>query len=673
MLNNKLRSGIVVSLSLLLACICQLQGQVAFEYIGTPDSTADRSINCFSDNGAWFAYSMPDSAAFYNGFSGPFIMTQENGKWISPALSRFDMLDEEGDPIFDWAHSKRKAFSRLSYLRQTFQDKDMLITMGLSFLDEHSACIRVSVQNNGDEYLKFRPHWSGSLDLPGTRFSINAAGLEIHSSKSNAAGLISLPDKGNFQIRAQTRSYEIDYGYSIIQPKQSIDFFICHSFSFELPANELLNKNRTIVSQGFNHFLAEREKEKMIAHNVLWNEMPEEWKTANNKHLLMRSLATLQNNWRVAAGELKHEGLFPSYHRIWFNGFWAWDTWKHAAMMAPSHQDLAKNHIRAMFDYQSANGFVADCVFRDTLDEKHNWRNTKPPLAAWAVWKCFEADGDIAFLKELYPKLKAYHEWWYKERDVDKDGLCEYGSTDGTLLAARWESGMDNAVRFDKANMVQSGPNAWSMDQESVDLNAFLFAEKQFLIKICKELGHEFDRLELIVQSEELGKRIRKQFWDPQTSWFYDTDLEGNLIRDAQGSEAWISLWAGLATMSQASQMLSTLTNPRKFYTRMPFPTLSADHEKFDPTEGYWRGPVWIDQAYFAVAGLRSYGFNKEADQATEKILQCLSETKKGTSLHENYHPKTGKGLNAEHFSWTAAHVLGLLTRRLDCQVLEAQ
>ena len=30
----------------------------------------------------------------------------------------------------------------------------------------------------------------------------------------------------------------------------------------------------------------------------------------------------------------------------------------------------------------------------------------------------------------------------------------------------------------------------------------------------------------------------------------------------------------------------------------------------------------------------------------------------KGVPLRENYDPRNGSGLNAEHFSWTAAHLL---------------
>ena len=153
----------------------------------------------------------------------------------------------------------------------------------------------------------------------------------------------------------------------------------------------------------------------------------------------------LINNWRAPYGELKHEGLFPSYARGYFRGFWAWDSWKHAVALAHFEPDVAKNQVRAMYAFQDQHGMIADCVFPDTTIENHNWRDTKPPLSAWAVWSIYGQTKDSSFVAELYFKILKYHEWWYKNRDHNGNGLCEYGSTDGTEIAARWESGMDNA------------------------------------------------------------------------------------------------------------------------------------------------------------------------------------------------------------------------------------
>ena len=81
------------------------------------------------------------------------------------------------------------------------------------------------------------------------------------------------------------------------------------------------------------------------------------------------------------------------------------------------------------------------------------------------------------------------------------------------------------------------------------------------------------------------------------------------------------------------------LEDTTKFSTYIPFPTVAADNPDFMP-KGYWRGPIWLDQTYFAISGLRKYGYVKEADKY--------------------YEAHTGERLKAPHFSWSAAHLLML-------------
>ena len=93
--------------------------------------------------------------------------------------------------------------------------------------------------------------------------------------------------------------------------------------------------------------------------------------------------------------------------------------------------------------------------------------------------------------------------------------------------------------------------------------------------------------------------------------------------------------------------------DPNIFYTKIPFPTLDASHPEFNPEKGYWRGPVWMDQAYFALMGMKKYGYENEVLKLTSKLFNEIQYP----ALYENYHPITGEGLNSPHFSWTAAHL----------------
>ena len=358
---------------------------------------------------------------------------------------------------------------------------------------------------------------------------------------------------------------------------------------------------------------------------------------------------------------MKHDGLFPSYHYKWFQGFWSWDSWKHAVALIKIDKELAKNQVRTMYDHQNKDGMVADCIFRDTTIEKHNWRDTKPPLSSWAIWEIYKETQDTAFLNEMYPKLVNYHNWWYVFRDYDKDGLCEYGSTDGSLIAAKWESGMDNAIRFDKCKIVEGSD--YSINTESVDLNSYLAKEKEHLSKMAKVLKRS-EHTKWEQRFNTLSDRIRNNFYDKKSGYFYDIDAEtGEFLNKALGPEGWTPIWCEIATKEQAEKVIEYMMDSTRFNTTVPLPTIDVSHPKFDPQNGYWRGPVWLDQLWFGIDGLNKYGYFKESDLLKNKVINnCVGLNKAGISIHENYHPLTGEGLNAKHFSWSAAHLILLIS-----------
>lgn len=363
-------------------------------------------------------------------------------------------------------------------------------------------------------------------------------------------------------------------------------------------------------------------------------------------------MTTLASNHREARGGLLHDGIIPSHAVEYFVGLWAWDSWRFCAGAANFDPELAKNNIRAMFDYQQPDGMVIDCIFTDP--SKNNARDSKPPLVCWAVDKIYDATGDKSFLAEMYPQLLAYHKWWYAKRDHDGNGMCEYGSTDGTLEAAAWESGMDNAIRFDDVKMLanEGHSDAWSMDLESVDLNAYLAQECRLLKKFAEILGEKFD-------APDHSGKVADYFFDKDRKFFFDRKLADRSFAGDPGCEAYTMLWTGLATPAQVKDMMPLLQDTAKFSTYIPFPTVAADNPKYNP-RGYWRGPIWLDQTYFAISGLRNYGYDELADSYTRQVFDRLDGLKEGAPIHENYDTHTGARLKAPHFSWSASHLIML-------------
>lgn len=622
-------------------------------YHVTPTNKFDKKGLMFSDQGAWFGYSFSDSISSVTGFSGPFLMTQQNGIWSSSALLNIVIENNQWESITTNSYN--------SHLEQIFTSKNIELKQELVFSSGHTAIIKSTIKNTSSKKQTINYQFKNNkLLADGLTLSTNNNQLTITSSKTDAIGHVVFPK--NSVLNSTDSTYISNENTIDLNPNESKDFNISQTFIFkEYSWNDEL---KSIQNSNFNSILEKRKTEKNLELKALIENRKTQFTENIYGEVLAKSQLTLQNNWRIPAGEIKHEGLFPSYHYKWFNGFWSWDSWKHSVGLSFYNTELAKKQIKLMFEFQNEDGFVADCVYRDTTIERHNYRDTKPPLSVWAVAKIYEKDNDIEFIKYMYPKLKLYHQFWYNKRDHDKDGLCEYGSTDGSLVAAKWESGMDNAIRFDNSKILKNGEGAYSINQESVDLNAYLYAEKIYLAQLATILQKNEESQKFSDEAKILKAKIQTQFFDSNDGWFYDTTLDGKTFIKGEGSEGWTALWANAATQKQAESVKTRMMNPKKFYTKVPFQTMSADHEKFNPLKGYWRGPNWLDQAYFGVKSLRNYGFNEDADKATIQILKGGEGILgKGKSIRENYHPLTGKGLNAQNFSWSAAHIIMLLQK----------
>lgn len=628
------------------------------DYRGTPDSCYDRSSFVFSDQGAWFGFGIHDEPqASTVGFSGPFLMTQENGVWASEELIGI----KTGNQQFDQS-LKLESNAYLSHIEQKASNEFVNIEQKLHFISGNTAILSERIENVSGENQTIAPEVLGELFLEGMKVELRGNRIALVSEKSGATGYLKVLNQREITIKALADSYAFKLPEQELKAGESFTLLVAISFMFEEYSEEkerhLIRKARKDIDESLNT----RIKEKKSQFDKLKLKLATNYQDEDHEMLMQKCVLTLQNNWRQPAGELKHAGMFPSYHYIWFNGFWAWDSWKHAVAVAQYDPELAKEQIRAMYHFQEEDGFIPDCVYRDTTIEPHNYRNTKAPLSGWAVWKVFEQDGDLDFLDEMYTQVKRQHEWWYHFRDHDQDGLCEYGSTDGSLVAGKWESGMDNAVRFDETKVLKNETGGYSLDQESVDLNAYLFAEKMYLYGIAMRLGKAQEAEHFKKNAELLQKRIQSTFYDPETGWFYDTSMDGERFVLVRGCEGWIPLWAGCASEEQAERVKNGMMNADRFNTHVPLQTLSADHPKFKPNRGYWRGPNWLDQSYFGVMGLRNYGYEQEANELTDKLFHNAEGVmEKGKTIRENYQPITGEGMESFNFSWSAAHYLLLL------------
>ncbi len=645
-----------------ILCACTLQDKEIKKYKTSdfvnvldmhysPETTKSKSATGFYDQGSWFGFTFPDSTDqdIYASFSGPFLL--DKNIWTGKPGVQFKIIEENGSSL---PLNNPEFISVPGRLIQKFTNKDLQIQLELVFQSSKTALIRSTISNNGENKYSGKMQWSGHLfDVFRPQLSENRISLTNQEDASKLT--IQTITENQFSASISDSSYYYRSETISIEPQSSTTEFLTITYSFE--DQELVNEQMQIDHKSLNMVFEENKKR---WNNYLQNALNGTTQYVEDslyQRMAAKSVITLVNNWRSAYGGLKHDGLIPSFSVWYFRGFWAWDSWKHAVAVNLFEPELAKDQVRAMFDWQDDDGMIADCIFPDTSE--NNYRNTKPPLAAWAVYSIYEKTKDYEFVKELYPKLVKYHNWWYLHRDHDHDSICEFGSTDGTRIAAAWESGMDNAVRFDSAVMLKNDDNSWSLDQESIDLNAFLYAEKIYLANMSWVLGKDGVARKFEKEAQVLKKKINNQFWDSETEYFYDTKIDSKEMIKVPGPEAFTTIWTGLASHKQVNSMLELIKQQDKFNTHMPFPTLIASHPEFAPEKGYWRGPVWIDQAYFALSQLEKYHHRKDTPKLTKKLFDHAKGLTDGRDpIYENYNPLSGEGLNAPNFSWSAAHFL---------------
>ncbi len=656
----------VLYITILLGCLaCAKSPKVEvnrYDYLNIMNIsyTPNDSILCrgwFTDAGSWWGITPPQSDDFVNGFCGPFHLDMNRREWFSKSIANVSLVGDDSEFKLDSLN-----YSPGELYMKSISDGGS-VEQRAFYVDEDNLFISINASENIE--------LSGSIMWGRKWFNEEALTMDVIQDRivvKDALGegfVLTFAGESLSGFKMPISEEENTLSYNIATGATEVRVLI----TFFMPdenINEVIANAGEMVSNFESHKNSNLERWNGYLGDVIRDDMPMEY-----DRIAAKAVTTLISNWRSPRGDIFHDGVVPSHATWYFVGLWAWDSWKHAVALAGFEPELAKNQVRTMFDYQLEDGMVIDCIYSDK--KENNARDSKPPLAAWAVMEIYKKTNDKEFVAEMYPKLKKYFEWWYEYRDHNKNGVCEFGSCDGTLEAAAWESGMDNAIRFDDTKMVYNGAknndgspaddanSGWSMNQESVDLNAFLVYEHKLLGEMAKILGKENEvsdnKLSPVI-GQEYGIDISDYFFNKERTFFFDRTFDGDYVLE-EGTEATIPLWAGIATKEQANAAAKIFMNPDKFATYIPFPTIAADNPKFTPM-GYWRGPIWLDQVYFGINGLRKYGYIEAADEFTINVFDRLYKIKEDGVIHENYNTHTGDVLKAPHFSWSSAHLLML-------------
>jgi len=330
---------------------------------------------------------------------------------------------------------------------------------------------------------------------------------------------------------------------------------------------------------------------------------------------------------------------------------------------------------------------------------------TQPPMlaiAALAVSKKLPTAEAHLFLKQLFPHLVSYHQWLYRERDPQNRGLV--------ALVNPWESGMDNSapwmetikwlspawigtvvkLRLDgvlerrrkdtqyvpgkqrptgiealklfhlaykhKGNHYDSAKTLTQIGKyclEDVGFNSILIRANQALAAIADEISEDlpYD----LNYSISRTPRSLEELWDETSGLYLSRNFQTQKHAKAISAASFLPLFAGSISKERAKMLVEHLTSAA-WWPKFPVPTSPMGSKYFNANR-YWQGPSWINLNWLIIKGLKSYGFNNEADQLRQASIRLV----KNVGFHEYFNALDGKGLGIDTFSWTAALAIDLL------------
>jgi hypothetical protein len=366
----------------------------------------------------------------------------------------------------------------------------------------------------------------------------------------------------------------------------------------------------------------------------------------------------LRQNWHVG----ERDGTPFSYSEPSPGRYpwqWYWDSCFAAIVWRRFEPARARLELESLLAAQRPNGFIGHTIFwgqpvslgrlafyNVASRSSFQTETIQPPLLAWA-WRI--AVGDPA----LEPRIGAQMDWLAANRDLEGDGLLWIVQPD--------ESGLDASPKFEpvwgwRSNAKLGFPLLVRRNRR-LGFDARRIRGRGWPV-LCETLVNTMWSLSL----QALGRpsatpALVERLWDERRGLFLDEAQPG-------GARPGVLTWAALAPLALPDLpeaigrrlVEEHLLNEAEFRTPVAPPSVAASEPSYEPGGGhgpirrYWRGPTWVNSAWMVWLGMRRLGYEQEAARLVEGLIEAVARE----GLREYYDPRSGKGLGAKDFAWSA-------------------
>ena len=348
-------------------------------------------------------------------------------------------------------------------------------------------------------------------------------------------------------------------------------------------------------------------------------------------------------------------------------GFGHWDLIHEILDVLPAAPQHAREQLLNDIHLQLPSGFLPglywmrqqsaadDPAIYDKAAAKFSPTQSHPPIWVVAADDYLEQQAkvtghyDRALAEEFLKAAKLQIGWFERERRAKPGGFFYLDITEH-----KWESGVDEGVRFDGLGPAGFGPGGkLPTSTACIDATAHVYQLNVYAAKWEQRLHH--DSFVNMHKAAVLAGFMKQQLWSERDGMFYDswvldrapdgprTTWHGTLAPGrAHPFEGIWPMVTGAASPHQAARITQEwLLNPARFYTSHPIATVAASDPQF--SNRMWRGPVWNSMTYWAARGAMRYGYPNAARQILEPALDDTAAQFARTGiLWEFYSPAGG-------------------------------
>lgn len=222
--------------------------------------------------------------------------------------------------------------------------------------------------------------------------------------------------------------------------------------------------------------------------------------------------------------------------------------------------------------------------------------------------------GDWNFVAELKEPVAMALEWVRRHGDLNGDGFLEYQSRSSRGLRNQGWKDSANAVCWRDGELAET-PIA------PVEAQGYGYDARVRAAELMAEMGERGLAEELLAEAAALREQFERRFWIEEEQFFAQAlDSCGKAV-PVVTSNPGHCLWSGLLSPEKADKVVRRLM-AEDMDSGWGIRTMSGLEPGFNPMS-YHNGSVWPHDNSLIVAGLKRYGYHREADRVFTEVFEA--------------------------------------------------